>query len=612
MKQRHSSLAGNISLALFAIIGLSLATLLTSYWISDQVNRDPEALNIAGSLRYQVYHVALAKEQNDPALFEDAVQQLTHDWNHHAFKHYEHSNPALYTLYQDTKSEWLALQQELEENTLAPELLFSRISQQVMAIDSMVSQMQQHAEKTVQSLRLLFIVALFLSVGFAVVVVYWLRVRFQAPLQSLQHVANQISQGDFTARFKAQPRKDELDTLGLTINKMANTIGYMYGSLESRVDEQTKQLQRSHTTLQLLYDISTRINDHSLGYNDFRDTTLKLKDVLKLGELELCLVTEGGEAPYMQFHSDLPNQQPCAAVNCAECIRRDDSITVEHGVRSYHYPLRRDDKRFGVLVARCKEHEVMHDWQKRLLKLVSDQLALALSLKSEEDQVRRLAMVNERTVIARELHDSLAQALSYLKIQVTRLNKAIAVNNQDIIDDVSTELKNGLDSAYRQLRELLTTFRLKLDGDGLLNALETTTAQLRSQTNMDVQLDYRISDIPLAPHEEIHLLQMIREAAQNAIHHSEGSLLVIRLETTEEGTVALAVEDNGKGIPSQPERLNHYGLAIIKERARHLGGIADIQPKETGGTLVSFHFVPAAVQRQNPELSEQIPTVHVE
>ncbi|RUO43082.1 nitrate/nitrite two-component system sensor histidine kinase [Aliidiomarina taiwanensis] len=605
-------MAGNISLALFAIIGLSLATLLTSYWISDQVNRDPEALNIAGSLRYQVYHVALAKEQNDPALLASAIQAIEQDWNHHAFNHYEHSNPELYTLYLNTKAQWHTLKEEIIQGGLSAEQLFPLINQQVSAIDTMVNQMQQHAEKTVQSLRLLFIVALFLSVGFAVVVVYWLRVRFQTPLQNLQHVAQQISQGDFTARFKTQPRNDELDTLGLTINKMANTIGYMYGSLESRVDEQTKQLQRSHTTLQLLYDISTRINDHSLAYNDFRDTTLKLRDVLKLGELELCLVTETGDSPYMQFHSNLPEQQPCAAINCAECIRRDDAITVENGVRSYHYPLKRDDKRFGVLVARCKEHEVMHDWQKRLLKLVSDQLALALSLKTEEDQVRRLAMVNERTVIARELHDSLAQALSYLKIQVTRLNKALTVNNQDIIDDVSKELKNGLDSAYRQLRELLTTFRLKLDGDGLLNALETTATQLRAQTDMEVQLDYRISDIPLAPHEEIHLLQMIREAAQNAINHSEGSLLVIRLETTEEGTVALTVEDDGKGIPQQPERLNHYGLAIIKERARHLGGIADIKPRTSGGTRVHFHFVPAAVQRQNPEISEHISTVTVE
>lgn len=606
MKQYQSSLAGNISLALFAIVGLSLVTLLTSYWLSEQVNRDPEALNVAGALRYQTYYVALAASRENPALLTEALDAINASWQHRTFQRFEHAEPSVFEYYETTKQSWLLLEQQIRQQQLNSDELFAQLNHQVARIDTMVSLIQQDAEHTVRSLRLLFIFALFTSVVLAVVVLYWLRVRFQIPLSNLQHVAQQIGHGDFTARVKVAKQHDELSELGTTINKMTDTIGYMYGHLEHRVDEQTKHLQRSHTTLQLLYDISTRINDHSLNYNDFRDTTMKLRDVLKLGELELCLVTETGDSPYMQFHSNLPEQLPCAAINCAECIRRDDTITVEGGVRSYFYPLRRDEKRFGVLVARCKEHEVMHDWQKRLLKLVSDQLALALSLKFEEDQVRRLAMVNERTVIARELHDSLAQALSYLKIQVVRLNKGIANKNEEVIKDVSAELKHGLDSAYRQLRELLTTFRLKIDGGGLLNALETTMKQLHAQSEMAILLDYRIADVPLEPHEEIHLLQIIREASQNAINHSKGTNVSILIEHAPEGFITLYVDDDGMGIAEHPERLNHYGLAIIKERARHLGGTADISRRSGGGTRVSFTFVPKSMQRQNPEISEDL------
>ncbi len=606
MKAYQSSLAGNISLALFAIVGLSLVTLLTSYWLSEKVNRDPEALNIAGALRYQTYYVALAADQKDPVVLSQALESINLSWQHRTFQRFEQTEPSIFDHYQSTKQRWHDIEQQINQQQLTSDALFNLLNTQVASIDALVSLMQQDAENTVRSLRLLFVIALFMSLALAVVVLYWLRERFQIPLQNLQQVAQQIGHGDFTARVKIGKREDELSALGTTINKMTDTIGYMYGNLESRVDEQTTQLQRSHTTLQLLYDISTRINDHSLNYNDFRDTTFKLRDVLKLGELELCLVTEAGDSPYMQFHSNLPEQVPCAAINCADCIRREDSIAVEAGVRSYFYPLRRDEKRFGVLVARCKEHEVMHDWQKRLLKLVSDQLALALSLKFEEDQVRRLAMVNERTVIARELHDSLAQALSYLKIQVVRLNKGIAVKDEDVIKDVSAELKHGLDSAYRQLRELLTTFRLKIDGGGLLNALETTVKQLQSQTSMAVQLDYRITDVPLEPHEEIHLLQIIREASQNAINHSNGKSVSILLEHAPEGFISLRVNDDGKGIATDPERLNHYGLAIIKERAKHLGGTADISRRSEGGTCVCFKFVPKSMQRQNPEISEDL------
>src|SRR5690606_27742721 len=118
-------------------------------------------------------------------------------------------------------------------------------------------------------------------------------------------------------------------------------------------------------------------------------------------------------------------------------------------------------------------------------------------------------LVHERTVIARELHDSLAQALSYLKIQVARLNRALAKDDKETLQDVSTELQEGLSSAYRQLRELLTTFRLKVDGPGLLSTLQTSVKQLSEQSEMHISLDYTLSNLPLTPNEEIHLLQII-------------------------------------------------------------------------------------------------------
>src|SRR5690625_2362140 len=120
----------------------------------------------------------------------------------------------------------------------------------------------------------------------------------------------------------------------------------------------------------------------------------------------------------------------------------------------------RQIQHYGVLVCRTPVGTTLDDWQQQLIESVADQLALALSLQAEEDNARRLTLVHERTVIARELHDSLAQALSYLKIQVTRLNRALAKDDKATLQDVSNELQEGLNSAYRQLRELLTTFRL--------------------------------------------------------------------------------------------------------------------------------------------------------
>lgn len=202
-------------------------------------------------------------------------------------------------------------------------------------------------------------------------------------------------------------------------------------------------------------------------------------------------------------------------------------------------------------------------------------------------------MLNERTVIARELHDSLAQALSYLQIQVTRLQKSIDQKHYDAQQPIVDELREGLSSAYRQLRELLTTFRLKIDTGGLHSALSLVINQLNQRSDLKVQLHYQLDNIPLSPTEEIHLLQIIREASQNAVNHSKGSTLDIFLRQKDDQYIELVVQDDGIGIPPNAERNNHYGLAIINERSRHLNGHVAIEPRAEGGTRVTFSFKPA-------------------
>ena len=289
------------------------------------------------------------------------------------------------------------------------------------------------------------------------------------------------------------------------------------------------------------------------------------------------------------------DQDPCAAENCAECLSGDQPQ--RNDCQLHNIVLQRDRQQYGVLVVRLQPGQPLLVWQQQLVTAIADQLALALSLKSEEEQVRRLALMQERTVIARELHDSLAQALSYLKIQVTRLNKAIAKQDAVVMQDVSAELKSGLDAAYRQLRELLTTFRLKVDGAGLLSALQTTVQQLSEQSDLQIRLDYQLSNIPLAPHEEIHLLQIIREASQNAVHHSQGQNLTISLQQDSSKHILLAVEDDGVGIPERAEKMNHYGLAIMQERSKHLTGELMIRRRAEGGTGVYFRFLPEYLQQ---------------
>jgi len=251
------------------------------------------------------------------------------------------------------------------------------------------------------------------------------------------------------------------------------------------------------------------------------------------------------------------------------------------------------DRRYGVLLMQYPKGNPPLRWQMNLAETVAGLIATTLSLAQNNDEQRRLALMDERAVIARELHDSLAQSLSYLKIQVARLQmqmrkQASQADQEAVIDD----LREGLNSAYRQLRELLNTFRLKMTEPGLEAALNETVREFAQRGEFKILLEYQLRHCPLSPSEEIHVLQIVREALSNVAHHAKAENCDIHLQTTESGKVRVSVRDDGVGLPEQHARPNHYGTTIMNERAAGLGGTFEMHNRPEGGMQVVLCFTP--------------------
>ena len=115
-------------------------------------------------------------------------------------------------------------------------------------------------------------------------------------------------------------------------------------------------------------------------------------------------------------------------------------MEVSPSATTYRFQLNREQRHFGLIICKLPSTQTLSVWQEQLIQSVTDQLAIGLSLKSDEEQSRRVAVLQERNAIARELHDSLAQALSYLKIQVTRLNSAISKEDKSTMADVADDV----------------------------------------------------------------------------------------------------------------------------------------------------------------------------
>jgi len=590
-----------IAALMFSVSFLAIVSMFTTVFMSDGAQFDAQAVNVAGSLRMQTYRIHSVM-QDSPGDIE-TINQLVDEFDltlntgmlvnqqalwdngdiakHHAIvanNWNEQVKPIIQT----------NLASPSNSNTSSLEV-FNKL---VEDIELLVVAYQKYAEINIANIRLVQSLALFSTLILIAIAMMIVHRHIEQPLSKLTSVARQIGQGDFTARAE-ETGKGELALLARTINKMSGSLYRSKSQLEEQIKRKTRKLTRSNQSLELLFQVSRRLNEVEPGSVDFQPLLNKLADVTGVKDLDLCIMTAQGTGPYehlMSSEKTIPDK--CQQQLCHDCTEHDSLFPPVNGQMKYQLNI--GDQHYGVLVVSLDEGSILEDWQHQLFEAIAEQVANGLSMKHQNEQRRRIALMNERTVIARELHDSLAQALSYLKIQVTRLQRLQQKESaQEQIDQVIDELKNGLGAAYSELRELLTTFRLKLDGQGIKAALEQTISQLQNRSDdFSFTLNYHVSNVPFTPQEEIHLLQIAREATQNAFYHSQGSNIEIGITSNALSEVILTVKDNGIGIPEDPNKLNHYGLAIMKERSRNLDGELSVKRNDERGTTVMFSFIP--------------------
>ena len=256
-------------------------------------------------------------------------------------------------------------------------------------------------------------------------------------------------------------------------------------------------------------------------------------------------------------------------------------------------PLPSPTGRLGILLIETEANHFFEDTEFQLMEVTAQLLALSMGFQAREQESRRVALLEERAVIARELHDSLAQSLSYMKFQLARLQTNFGANLIEFgADEIVNDIREGLDNAYRELRELLTTFRVQMDIRGLDHVLIEAIEEYSQRSSLNITLDNRLDECKLSVNEEFHLLHVIREALSNIVRHSGAKKVTIALVLQSTGDVLVTIDDDGKGCTFDEKKPHHYGLAIMTERAYCLGGKIEILPRRRGGTRVRLLFHP--------------------
>ena len=129
-------------------------------------------------------------------------------------------------------------------------------------------------------------------------------------------------------------------------------------------------------------------------------------------------------------------------------------------------------------------------------------------------------------------------------------------------------IRKALNDAYSQLRELLSTFRLTIEESNLTSALERMLDTLRARTSAQIRLNCKLPSLMFNAQEQVHVLQITREAVINAIKHTDATEIDVIADTNAEGEHYLIIQDNGKGVETifrtrRALRFNHYERACF-------------------------------------------------
>ena len=616
MENNHSIIFRS-GLTMGGIVLLALLSMISSVFIAESSKGDAAAINLAGSLRMQSYRIA-TRLQNPIGFETSHTGEVTHE-----ISEFERR---LERLWQtgvigptpgDPRNRMLRTIESFWRETLKPILqasatgdsssiaYLSQVDDFVARLDAFVKLLEQDTEAKILLLRLVQGVALFMTLVLIFAAMYQLHTGVVAPLRELVELARKARGGDLSVRA-SHVGNDELGVLGHAFNLMAADLAAMYAELEARVEQQTQALRLSNRSLELLYHTARRLGESPPEEATYRALLAEVEKLTGMGSVTLCLMYPTARQATQVFSArPRPTAAPsfCTRPNCDVCLMDGATHPLDADHDAFSIPIKDQDQQFGVLIVRNPGLESAATWQLPLLEAVARNIAAALRANEQTEHRRRLALLEERNAIARELHDSLAQSLSYLKIQISRLQTLLGgAEPTPEVRDIVAELREGLSSAYRQLRELLTTFRLKMEHPRLEDSLREAVEEFSRRGRLPVALDCADWRCALSPNEQIHVMQIVREALNNAVQHAHASRIAVRLRGASGGAAIISISDDGVGLPARPERENHFGLNIMRERARRLGGALELQARPAGGLLVRLHFIPTAQQRLAAEI----------
>ena len=537
----------------------------------------------------------------------------------------------------EIKEQWY---QDLKPALLAQDKqgFYSVSSRYIEDVNDFVGELQYRNEQRQTWQQNLQILSLLLIAIIVLIGMRRLQKSVLLPIQQLIKANNQFKRGQTQTRVSIKGYR-EFEVLGSSFNDMAGTIETYQRSLESEVQIKTQHLVKANQVLSLFYDFSKSLTTSQVSLYQLDDLIADFSKALPHLEFTLCIQNKYITNKNAIVLHGKKMKELCKKLSCESC-------GIKNGEHTKSYPIVHQQETFGELRVRPKSTLVMNRFfvtdgddnadnhsnitpeqriqmteagsifpfvsaeldaqNDELIVALTNLISTALSLRKQRQQEHQLILFEERSTIARELHDSLAQSLSYLKIQVSVLERHLKnVGSEPVQAPVYQnieQIKIGLGSAYQQLRDLLVTFRLTIDNDNFDEALRDAASEFASKGDFNMTVHNRIMTLNLSATEQIDLIQIAREALSNISRHAKAKNVEIQL-AYEDGDkyIVMSIIDDGVGMSGSVDKTQHHGLIIMKERAHNIGGEFIVTDNQPQGTIVTVRFAPNFFDEKNTQ-----------
>jgi two-component system nitrate/nitrite sensor histidine kinase NarX len=602
-----------------ALLVLALASIGLTLWVTWQLEGGAAAVNEAGRMRMQTWRLTSAVQGQLPReVVQTQVEQFGQSL--HVLRVGDPARPLFVPWDDDVRQQFHAVeglwaqQQTLWLDDVPPSA--AALQQQadafVTAIDRFVLSIERQLAGYTAILNLFQFVMMLLAIGGAVVMLYTGYLYVINPLDHLRRGLGQLEAGEFGIRIDVDT-EDEFGQVAAGFNRMAATLQSLYQGLEAKVQAKTQRIEAQRARLEALYEVSAFLAQANTMEELSQGFAQRVRTFMRADAVVVRWADEAHQRYLMLasdcFAADIRDEEHSLLAGACACgkldpqarirvipIHQEDAAPLRRCARVGYQalvsvPVRLQQRVLGEVDLFFRQEVSLSAEESDLLDALASHLASALEGLRAAALEREAAVGEERALLARELHDSIAQSLSFLKIQAQLLRAAIQRQQAPQIQQTLDELDEGLRESIHDVRELLVHFRTRTNTDDIEVALQETLHKFHHQTGLPTHFEVDGEGLPLPADVQVQVLHVMQEALSNVRKHARASQ--VRLSVHKGPHWSLCVQDDGQGFDAtQAHGETHVGTKIMRERAQRIGATVHLESRPGTGTTVRLTLPP--------------------